>query len=155
MISHWWKKKPFSWTAFLYYKTNFHQFKLTGLQGKTLEGLIKNLKEIYRELNSGTIPNVYRVGEVEIAWNEQICSKHSKSQAVFWYDMEATMTGIKIPQQKWVSPYPGIVRSVNPWPDSPKGGGVNRQFVLWRVYPTGRSTGGSDSDEQGINPQNR
>ncbi len=36
-------------------------------QGKTLEELIKNLKEIYPDLNSGAIPNVYHVGEVEIA----------------------------------------------------------------------------------------
>ena len=36
-------------------------------QGKTLEELQQNLKEIYQELNSGRIPHVYHVGELEFA----------------------------------------------------------------------------------------
>jgi predicted RNase H-like HicB family nuclease len=33
-------------------------------QGKTLEELKENLKDIYEELTSGSIPNVRRVGEL-------------------------------------------------------------------------------------------
>ncbi|MCK4378104.1 MAG: type II toxin-antitoxin system HicB family antitoxin [Deltaproteobacteria bacterium] len=36
-------------------------------QGKTLGELKQNLKEIYQDLNSGTIPHVYHVGELEFA----------------------------------------------------------------------------------------
>lgn len=35
-------------------------------QGETEEELKENLVDIYRELNSGTIPNVLRVAELEI-----------------------------------------------------------------------------------------
>ncbi len=36
-------------------------------QGVTLEELKENLLDIYKELNSGNIPFVYKVGELEIA----------------------------------------------------------------------------------------
>ncbi len=36
-------------------------------QGETLEELKENLKDIYDELNSGRIPCVHRVGELEVA----------------------------------------------------------------------------------------
>ena len=36
-------------------------------QGKTQEELKENLTDIYKELTSGTIPNVLRVAELEIA----------------------------------------------------------------------------------------
>ena len=36
-------------------------------QGGTFEELIENLKEIYHDLNSGEIPHVYHVGELEFA----------------------------------------------------------------------------------------
>ena len=36
-------------------------------QGKTHAELIVNLKEIYNDLNSGEIPHVYHVGELEFA----------------------------------------------------------------------------------------
>ena len=36
-------------------------------QGKTHAELIVNLKEIYHDLNSGEIPHVYHVGELEFA----------------------------------------------------------------------------------------
>ena len=36
-------------------------------QGETEEELKENLIDIYKELNSGTIPNVLRVAELEIA----------------------------------------------------------------------------------------
>jgi len=35
-------------------------------QGETLEELKENLKDIYEELTSGAIPNVRRVGELQI-----------------------------------------------------------------------------------------
>ena len=35
-------------------------------QGKTQDELKENLIDIYKELNSGTIPNVLRVAELEI-----------------------------------------------------------------------------------------
>lgn len=36
-------------------------------QGETLGELEENLKDIYRELSSGKIPNVRRVAELEVA----------------------------------------------------------------------------------------
>lgn len=36
-------------------------------QGKTLEELEENLRDIYKELNSGNIPCVRRVAELEVA----------------------------------------------------------------------------------------
>ena len=36
-------------------------------QGETLDELIRNLKEIYQDLTSGTIPHVYHTGELEFA----------------------------------------------------------------------------------------
>ena len=36
-------------------------------QGETLEELQENLKDIYQDLTSGAIPNVKRVGELQIA----------------------------------------------------------------------------------------
>jgi predicted RNase H-like HicB family nuclease len=36
-------------------------------QGKTLEELKENLKDIYTELESGAIPAVRKIGELEIA----------------------------------------------------------------------------------------
>ena len=36
-------------------------------QGETIEELEENLKDIYRELTGGAIPNVRRVAELEMA----------------------------------------------------------------------------------------
>ena len=36
-------------------------------QGETLDELKENLKDIYQELVSGRIPNVYQVGELLVA----------------------------------------------------------------------------------------
>jgi len=36
-------------------------------QGETIEELEENLRDIYRELTSGTIPYVRRVAELEVA----------------------------------------------------------------------------------------
>ncbi len=36
-------------------------------QGETREKLEENLRDIYRELTSGAIPHVRRVGELEVA----------------------------------------------------------------------------------------
>ncbi len=36
-------------------------------QGETIEELEENLRDIYRELTSGAIPNVRRVAELEVA----------------------------------------------------------------------------------------
>jgi len=36
-------------------------------QGETFEELIENLKEIYHDLNSGEIPHIYHIGELEFA----------------------------------------------------------------------------------------
>jgi len=36
-------------------------------QGETMEELEENLRDIYRELTSGSIPYVRRVGELEVA----------------------------------------------------------------------------------------
>jgi predicted RNase H-like HicB family nuclease len=36
-------------------------------QGETLDELQENLKDIYQELISGRIPNVYQVGELLVA----------------------------------------------------------------------------------------
>jgi len=36
-------------------------------QGKSLQELMENLKEIHNELTAGSIPNVRQVGELQIA----------------------------------------------------------------------------------------
>ncbi|SMC26729.1 hypothetical protein SAMN02746041_02737 [Desulfacinum hydrothermale DSM 13146] len=36
-------------------------------QGETLEELQENLKDLYRDLSSGAIPHVRRIGELEVA----------------------------------------------------------------------------------------
>lgn len=36
-------------------------------QGKTIDELKENLKDIYSDLTSGTIPYVYHVGELRVA----------------------------------------------------------------------------------------
>ena len=36
-------------------------------QGESLQELMENLKDIYKELTSGSIPNVLKVGELHIA----------------------------------------------------------------------------------------
>jgi len=41
-------------------------------QGETIEELEENLRDIYRELTSGSIPYIRKVAELEVAWNEQI-----------------------------------------------------------------------------------
>lgn len=41
-------------------------------QGESLEELKENLKDIYQELTSGTIPCVRKVAELEVAWKEEI-----------------------------------------------------------------------------------
>jgi len=58
---------------YVYYKENefyvgfLEEFPDYRTQGKTLNELQQNLKEIYQDLNSGTIPHVYHVGELEFA----------------------------------------------------------------------------------------
>lgn len=36
-------------------------------QGKSLEDLKEHLRDLYRDLTSGTIPGVRRIGELEVA----------------------------------------------------------------------------------------
>jgi predicted RNase H-like HicB family nuclease len=36
-------------------------------QGESLQELMENLKDIYNELTSGSIPNVHKVGELQVA----------------------------------------------------------------------------------------
>ena len=58
---------------FIYYKEDdmwigyFEEYPDYMTQGKTLEELKENLKDIYNELNSGRIPCVHKVGELEVA----------------------------------------------------------------------------------------
>ncbi len=40
-------------------------------QGETFEELEENLQDIYKELNSGNIPCVRRVAELEVEWKEE------------------------------------------------------------------------------------
>jgi predicted RNase H-like HicB family nuclease len=57
---------------FVYYEENgmwigwLEEFPDYRTQGETLEELKENLKDVYEELTSGTIPNVRRVGELQI-----------------------------------------------------------------------------------------
>ena len=57
---------------FVYYEENgmwigyLEEFPDYRTQGETLEELKENLKDIYEELTSGAIPNVRRVGELQI-----------------------------------------------------------------------------------------
>jgi len=50
--------------GFIGYWEDFPDYRT---QGKTHAELIVNLKEIYNDLNSGEIPHVYHVGELEFA----------------------------------------------------------------------------------------
>ena len=43
-------------------------------QGETFEELKENLRDIYNELDSGNIPHVRRVAELEMVWKEGIWS---------------------------------------------------------------------------------
>ena len=58
---------------YVYYEENgffigyWEDFPDYRTQGKTHAELIVNLKEIYNDLNSGEIPHVYHVGELEFA----------------------------------------------------------------------------------------
>ena len=58
---------------FVYYEENgmwigyLEEFPDYRTQGETLEELKENLKDIYEELTSGAIPNVRRVGELEVS----------------------------------------------------------------------------------------
>ena len=60
-------------TKFIYYKEDdmwigyLEEYPDYMTQGETLEELKENLKDIYDELNSGRIPSVHRVGELEVA----------------------------------------------------------------------------------------
>lgn len=40
-------------------------------QGETAEELQENLKDIYKELESGNIPCVRKVAELEVAWKKE------------------------------------------------------------------------------------
>jgi len=55
-----WKDEDF-WIGYLEEFPDYHS------QGETLEELKENLRDIYSELTSGTIPNVRRVDELEVA----------------------------------------------------------------------------------------
>jgi len=55
-----WKDEDF-WIGYL------EEFPDYRSQGETLEELKENLRDIYSELTSGTIPNVRRVDELEVA----------------------------------------------------------------------------------------
>ena len=58
---------------FIYYKEDdmwigyLEEYPDYMTQGETLEELKEDLKDIYDELNSGRIPFVHRVGELEVA----------------------------------------------------------------------------------------
>lgn len=58
---------------FLYYQEDdmfigwLEEFPDYKTQGETLDALMGNLKDIYEELTSGTIPHVIRVGELQVA----------------------------------------------------------------------------------------
>jgi hypothetical protein len=59
---------------FVYYQENglwigwFEDYPDYRTQGKTLEELKENLKEIYDDINSGKIPFVRRYGELAVGW---------------------------------------------------------------------------------------
>lgn len=58
---------------FIYFEDNgvwlgyWEEFPDYMTQGKTIDELRANLREIYKELTSGEIPCVHHVGELEIA----------------------------------------------------------------------------------------
>lgn len=58
---------------FIYYKEDdmfigwIEEFPDYRTQGETLDELKENLNDIYKDLNSGSIPYVYRVGELKVA----------------------------------------------------------------------------------------
>lgn len=58
---------------YIYYEENglfigsWEEFPDYRTQGENLTELIENLKDIYQDLNSGAIPHIYHVGELEFA----------------------------------------------------------------------------------------
>ena len=57
---------------FIYYQEDdmfigwLEEFPDYKTQGESLQELMDNLKDIYKELTSGSIPNVLKVGELQI-----------------------------------------------------------------------------------------
>lgn len=79
-------------------------------QGETLEELKSNLKDIYYDISGNYIPCVRHVGEMEIAWKEEIWLKILNVWGVLSSGMVENMTGIKILLQKLVSLFQDIVK---------------------------------------------
>ncbi len=58
---------------FIYYQEDdmfigwLEEFPDYRTQGESLQELMDNLKDIYNELTSGSIPNVHKVGELQVA----------------------------------------------------------------------------------------
>lgn len=65
-------------------------------QGETEEELKENLLDIYQELTGGIIPNIRKVAELEVSWNEGIWLSNLRQWAVFLFVMVVNTIGIKI-----------------------------------------------------------
>jgi len=61
------RKKYVYWKDGEFWLGYLEEFPDYMTQGETLEELVENLKDIYNELNSGNIPCVRRVAELEVA----------------------------------------------------------------------------------------
>lgn len=61
---------------FIYYQEDdmfigwLEEFPDYKTQGKSFQELIENLKDIYDDLTSGTIPYVRKIGKLKVAWKE-------------------------------------------------------------------------------------
>ncbi len=60
-------------TKYIYYQDEnlyigwLEEFPDYRTQGETIEELTENLKDLYKDLTSGQIPNIRRIGELQIA----------------------------------------------------------------------------------------
>jgi len=61
------KKKFVYWPAGNTWVGYFEDFPDYWTQGETVEELKENLRDIWRDLSSGAIPNVRRIAELEVS----------------------------------------------------------------------------------------
>jgi len=65
-------------------------------QGDSLEELQENLKELFFDIESGSIPYIRHTADLIIAWNDGNWSRFLKMPDVYSYVMVALMIGTLI-----------------------------------------------------------
>ncbi len=84
-------------------------------QGKTVEEMQKQLRDLYRDLADGSRFGIRRRGHLVLRCNVHICSTRLKRWAVSSCVTVADMFGIATPPPGSRSPSPAIVKSMKTW----------------------------------------